>query len=1440
MSVLKNKLKITSKQLLSTLIVIATLVTSITIPQNIAYADGNYSGTNTGGGNGSMSATSDYKAYSKTDSGYRFYIINNKLERVSNIVDITITTPTNVKYWEKSTRFDTANSPNGIKTYTKSASEMKKLFGKYENSKEIYSGQPVLEWMPMPVFNENGVNKGAGKQFQSWFLKNVGVKQAQGGGNPTPVYKGGNGYIPGYNPTINNVYISTEASYSYKLKLDSDFRAKGKDEIKKSQGMNFLTDYYLVNALVNIQVNRYGSSLYNYYTSATNAYWTQRSANALVQSHSTTGAIQYATGAVKFNYSLSDKTVTLSLSRSRALFNNAPKILSGCITNKSTLSSYLKTYVQAGFIVETITYVQVENYKVENIKTANNILYQQIPLANEEFSVEKCPIETLLKSDLLNVEGYEKVAEAVLTGDYYLIVEPIVWLYVSTSPGKYDSYGNKTYGTYWNIVQKWGGNNTGSFYHTYMGTLGNNCLLVERDYTTTYSDETGKTYTIKGISQAERPINESRNLMNQGYGLSMHLYSSDAIKEADTSTHDEKLPGPGPAPDDTDKLVGSPDNLKDPKYDGNKDGHPEYANIVKFYELYKNDELLNTEAYTRTPCPKEIAIEDESLYKVEEWFTSTEFKEANDGDPNITSGEPRYNDYKSIVKNCINGTGLTTKTLKEESTLYVKLVYKEKTTNNTKTGDWTLTESRLTKQAFTNKATDSFDTSTNKLSGSIKYKLEALSAKHEPCLNFTCSLTGTTSSGKSKTAGTNCYNYCTEGTSDSDCHKKVKIYKCQTQGCKMYNIESKASQCYTNKEGYCGNKKKHVRTEYVHNCKGHTKNSTMSLSDSTLTAVIYASDINGALRTTHSSMTTGTITANRTSLNAENVTFSGFSEKFLVTRQGYDTALQYDGVVRNGVSDINASSSDKTFLRDIGFYNCKSMPVLRTSGAEIYNLSLTYLLNKDKSDFTTCSLCNNDPKKQEGCTHTASETVDENERDNVLRGGGTVAINTYAGSLTGAVMDLTVNTQKTMTPSISGYNSASGTMVQSGQFYFHPFIKMQYDTMSSQKQTVNVTGTWTRGMQVNDYAEVAWNYSTTKNNLHVTSNQWSAHAKALELAKKLGSNLKNVVLPGGAIYSLDTKGSNQSVMVSTYQTILVGEGLAQAEYTSPVSEYLKMPFAKKAHEAFKTQVKTSIETLPVEQYVSKDATQSNAWNKGKVVGRSRDISFLGNGSSKASSDSKYYFDNDVSMNSGLANESDLDVKELSTTYEYYTFYSTVNGDIYMAKSSGENNYPTEVGQKILSKNQGANKLNTQTEYGNLAQQINTRTLVVDKLCKAIERNTGNDKSASWASADGKWYNEAFNGVTVVIQRTKLEVGMTSPNLRTTILDPKLTPQQKDKGDIFTSAYLSQFKTSDTPLATGKQNVIGSFKGKDITLNKLDTLFWSNKFYIPNATVQDLS
>ena len=202
MSVLKNKLKITQKQLLSTLIVIATLVTSITIPQNIAYADGNYSGTNTGGGNGSMSATSDYKAYSKTDSGYRFYIINNKLERVSNIVDITITTPTNVKYWEKSTRFDTANSPHGIKTYTKSAPEMKKLFGKYESSKEIYSGQPVLEWMPMPVFNENGVNKGAGKQFQSWFLKNVGVKQAQGGGNPTPIYKGGNGYIPGYNPTI--------------------------------------------------------------------------------------------------------------------------------------------------------------------------------------------------------------------------------------------------------------------------------------------------------------------------------------------------------------------------------------------------------------------------------------------------------------------------------------------------------------------------------------------------------------------------------------------------------------------------------------------------------------------------------------------------------------------------------------------------------------------------------------------------------------------------------------------------------------------------------------------------------------------------------------------------------------------------------------------------------------------------------------------------------------------------------------------------------------------------------------------------------------------------------------------------------------------------------------------------------------------------------------
>ena len=107
-----------------------------------------------------------------------------------------------------------------------------------------------------------------------------------------------------------------------------------------------------------------------------------------------------------------------------------------------------------------------------------------------------------------------------------------------------------------------------------------------------------------------------------GYGLGI-VWSD---KESQTSTYDEPLTTPAPAPDDKEEL---------PYIDQITEG--KYANIVKFYEEHHLDtegNLIEEDtiraAYTRTPTPRTITIEDEEPvgYTVKEWFTSPTYRRA--------------------------------------------------------------------------------------------------------------------------------------------------------------------------------------------------------------------------------------------------------------------------------------------------------------------------------------------------------------------------------------------------------------------------------------------------------------------------------------------------------------------------------------------------------------------------------------------------------------------------------------------------------------------------------------------------------------------------------------------------------------------------------------------------------------------------------------------
>jgi hypothetical protein len=158
------------------------------------------------------------------------------------------------------------------------------------------------------------------------------------------------------------------------------------------------------------------------------------------------------------------------------------------------------------------------------------------------------------------------------------------------------------------------------------------------------------------------------------------------------------------------------------------------------------------------------------------------------------------------------------------------------------------------------------------------------------------------------------------------------------------------------------------------------------------------------------------------------------------------------------------------------------------------------------------------------------------------------------------------------------------------------------------------------------------------------------------------------------------------------------------------------------------------------------------------------------------------------------------------------------------------------GKTILQKDQKVSNLTDST-----AIEINRYTCVVDQLVAVMERNTGSDPSAAWAGSKGRWYNEAFDGVTVLKQTSTIAVGFWDSMERTTIFDTALIPSSSSQDDMGKSFYVFQFKSASTSDKYSVARKLGTFVGKDIySNNDLDELYTSQKFYSSSITTQDLN
>lgn len=410
-----------------------------------------------------------------------------------------------------------------------------------------------------------------------------------------------------------------------------------------------------------------------------------------------------------------------------------------------------------------------------------------------------------------------------------------------------------------------------------------------------------------------------------------------------------------------------------------------------------------------------------------------------------------------------------------------------------------------------------------------------------------------------------------------------------------------------------------------------------------------------------------------------------------------------------------------------------------------------------------------------------------------------------------------------------------------GTVSFYPYVRMQFDTVTTQGSQVYVAGKYQREFTANEHVGVIFNtskntghsivntnFADVKGKISLQSNQWSTHATAV---KNAGSNC---VLPGGAVLDLAIlKDDRQTFTVESIKPILSGSGQTQVNATGNSNLPTNDSQAKTEHKDFVEQVVKALEGLSVQQYIS--GTLSNPTSITKDVWNMSGAKAV----SPTTQDSKYYFrpDNDTGSTSANANMGDIDVKQGKTDVVYYTFFSNTAGDIRCKTGTSllETSTikdPDSEGTVILSK--GQTGITDKTIYN-----INEKTHIVDNLRQAIERNTGSDSDAAWAS-DGHWYNEAFDGITVIYQKTTLSLGTINPYVRSAVLDPELCPSSTSKSDLFTKYVASQFKMRDySELWPGKIGKLAEYRGYEFTTQKLDQLFISDIFYIPNVTVQDL-
>ena len=455
-------------------------------------------------------------------------------------------------------------------------------------------------------------------------------------------------------------------------------------------------------------------------------------------------------------------------------------------------------------------------------------------------------------------------------------------------------------------------------------------------------------------------------------------------------------------------------------------------------------------------------------------------------------------------------------------------------------------------------------------------------------------------------------------------------------------------------------------------------------------------------------------------------------------------------------------------------------------------------------------------------------------------------------------------------------NNTDVTVAQDGKLDFYPYIKMKLNDKSNNASDVYVTSTNLSSMPAYTKIEAGlWkgnsvdsdsaNGNNPTPNVNLTSTQWSTHASSLEFISDNGIDDKNVVLPGGAIFDVDMKRTSaqwtgepgDTPTTSTklgyriWQTCVPDE-LASA--LAPGSNAPTVSEAKNQVTAFDESVKNSVANYGLVQAVAKGITPYNGYLK-NFVGDSA-YQYAYNGAPwmniTLSEDTKYYLKL-VAPNSGDG-KLDTSVSNFGihkgglVTQIEYKVAADVDGNVTVYR----NNTPI----KTINKTQGVEVLLADAEI----KRVDDATKAVTNFVAALDRNLGYDRQ------NATWYNEAFDGITVLYSYLSYDIGLgdgstgvisgeaKSVPVRTAVQDTFLSGVLENRADLYNFKSDSENKVRSSMILTGEytdggvsypSGNLGALTTKNgttmqITLPNMETFAFSKMWYIPNANVTDLN